>query len=340
MSTTEIKAKQSLSDSQLEQSRNLNRTMWAIRNQHADPLDFDDPDAVRSAIRAAYDDGFTDAAKAGGWTKASAVIASWCEGAKFALRAIAKHDLCFLTEKMRGVGIKLATDACATERERLTAGVTPDGPDADNLVALHAEIFRLRAELQGPEGFETWKDAAVAERVLRIEAERKLSQRKEAQDDTVPQQVIPAWRAVPSQEHPVEKRMREEFEALYGDMSGAMLAVNRYCGVVERFRRDFNSDLSDRVTIADLEVAQKELLDNLRAEARWLFGMDAANGQRLDFVVSAATTWYPGRARNGNGRGILCFDHKGRRAESEGMTMAEAIDAAIRMVASSAKQKQ
>jgi hypothetical protein len=314
--------------------------MWAIRNQHADPLDFDDPEAIRAAIRAAYDDGFTDAANAGVWTKASALVASWCEGAKFALRAIAKHELCFLSQKMLEVGVKLATDACVAERERLTDGVRPEGGDADDVVALHSEIYRLRAELDGPDGFATWKDAAVAERVRRVEAERKFGERPDAPSTNASLTSVPAWRAVGPQEHPVEKQMREEFESRYGDMSGVMMAVNRYSGVVERFRSAFNSDLPDRVTNADLEAAEKEMLANVRAEARWLFGMDEANGKRLDFVVDATTTWYPGRARDGSGRGILCFEHKGRRAESEGMTMVEAIDAAMRIVADSAKQKQ
>jgi hypothetical protein len=119
-----------------------------------------------------------------------------------------------------------------------------------------------------------------------------------------------------------------------------MMAVNRYCGVVERFRSGRNQELPDRVTNADLEGAEKELLANVRAEAQWLFGMNEANGKRLDFVVDRATTWYPGRARNGSGRGILCFQHMGRRAESEGATMAEAIDAAIRVVAAEAGQER
>ncbi len=33
--------------------------------------------------------------------------------------------------------------------------------DLDDLVALHAEVFKLREEIKGPEGFDTWKDAAI-----------------------------------------------------------------------------------------------------------------------------------------------------------------------------------
>lgn len=32
-----------------------------------------------------------------------------------------------------------------------------------------AELFRLREEVKGPEGFATWKDAAISEKVKRIE---------------------------------------------------------------------------------------------------------------------------------------------------------------------------
>ena len=41
--------------------------------------------------------------------------------------------------------------------------------------ALWAEIHRLRAELAGPDGFVTWKDAAIAERRRRVEFERSAS---------------------------------------------------------------------------------------------------------------------------------------------------------------------
>lgn len=43
-------------------------------------------------------------------------------------------------------------------------------------VALWAEIHRLRAEVQGPDGFDSWKDAATAERVRRIDAEEKMKE--------------------------------------------------------------------------------------------------------------------------------------------------------------------
>lgn len=47
-------------------------------------------------------------------------------------------------------------------------GITGDVSDP---VLLWAEIHRLRAEAKGPDGFATWRDAAVAERVRRVKAE-------------------------------------------------------------------------------------------------------------------------------------------------------------------------
>ena len=44
----------------------------------------------------------------------------------------------------------------------------------DNPILLWAEIHDLRAKLKGPDDFETWRDAAISERLRRVEAERKL----------------------------------------------------------------------------------------------------------------------------------------------------------------------
>lgn len=41
---------------------------------------------------------------------------------------------------------------------------------------IYAELYRLREEIKGPAGFETWKDAALEERKTRIELQRSISQ--------------------------------------------------------------------------------------------------------------------------------------------------------------------
>lgn len=63
--------------------------------------------------------------------------------------------------------------AAADEPETSNAARN-DPPLSDDPVELHAEIFRLRAQLEGPTGHKTWKDAAISERQLRVEAENKL----------------------------------------------------------------------------------------------------------------------------------------------------------------------
>lgn len=49
-------------------------------------------------------------------------------------------------------------------------------PNEQDPALLWAEIHRLRAELQGPEGYSSWKDAAVAERRRRVELQHKLAE--------------------------------------------------------------------------------------------------------------------------------------------------------------------
>ncbi len=54
--------------------------------------------------------------------------------------------------------------------ERLTAIIAKDG-----YAELWAECYTLRCEIKGPDGFETWKDAAVHERreMFKVKAEAK-----------------------------------------------------------------------------------------------------------------------------------------------------------------------
>lgn len=41
-------------------------------------------------------------------------------------------------------------------------------------ISLHEENFKLKSDIAGPEGFATWRDAAVDERLKRIEANKKF----------------------------------------------------------------------------------------------------------------------------------------------------------------------
>ena len=41
-------------------------------------------------------------------------------------------------------------------------------------VDMWAEIYRLREAVKGPEGYDSWQDAATAERCRRVKAEKEL----------------------------------------------------------------------------------------------------------------------------------------------------------------------
>jgi hypothetical protein len=49
----------------------------------------------------------------------------------------------------------------------------------DEVKRLQAEIERLEAEISGPDGFATWKDAAVHERVTRIKQAQEIEALKD-----------------------------------------------------------------------------------------------------------------------------------------------------------------
>ena len=51
-----------------------------------------------------------------------------------------------------------------------TEGLGPLLDSEENPARLWAEIHRLRAAVKGPQGYETWQDAAITERVRRVRA--------------------------------------------------------------------------------------------------------------------------------------------------------------------------
>jgi hypothetical protein len=57
-------------------------------------------------------------------------------------------------------------------------GINPN--ESDPLV-LWAEIARLRAATWGPHGYSSWQEAATAERIRRVEAERALAEMKKGE---------------------------------------------------------------------------------------------------------------------------------------------------------------
>lgn len=53
-------------------------------------------------------------------------------------------------------------------------GLGPLLDSEEDPARLWAEIHRLRAAVQGPDGYATWQQAAVAERVRRVKAEARI----------------------------------------------------------------------------------------------------------------------------------------------------------------------
>lgn len=51
-----------------------------------------------------------------------------------------------------------------------------------NPFTLWAEIHRLRAEFEGPHGYDSWKSAAVAERLKRVELQKRLDDLEKSGD--------------------------------------------------------------------------------------------------------------------------------------------------------------
>jgi hypothetical protein len=109
---------------------------------------------AQKEIRAAL--ATTEATDAIAPTEGATNIDAWAEGAKFALRAIAKHDLCFLTDSMKLSAVNLATNACVEEKARLSAlsAPSPEAPTTDAIakqdpVALyaHENLCTIKNEL-------------------------------------------------------------------------------------------------------------------------------------------------------------------------------------------------
>ncbi|WP_236526080.1 hypothetical protein, partial [Escherichia coli] len=44
------------------------------------------------------------------------------------------------------------------------------------MAEVYAELYRLREEVKGPDGFNTWRDAAIAEKKARVELEKQINQ--------------------------------------------------------------------------------------------------------------------------------------------------------------------
>lgn len=63
----------------------------------------------------------------------------------------------------------------------MTSMATELDPNESDAIVLWTEIARLRSAIRGPDGYASWQDAAVAERVRRVRAEAALSAQAEPQ---------------------------------------------------------------------------------------------------------------------------------------------------------------
>lgn len=63
-------------------------------------------------------------------------------------------------------------DTGSAEADRIIGRLMSADPDFDDCTAAAAFIRRIVAEHKGPEGFATWREAAIAERVRRVKAEQ------------------------------------------------------------------------------------------------------------------------------------------------------------------------
>lgn len=67
-----------------------------------------------------------------------------------------------------------------TEAERVLSGLKSHTPGFDAVADAAALIYRFVSEHRGPDGFATWKEAAVAERVRRVKAEARAAHQPDA----------------------------------------------------------------------------------------------------------------------------------------------------------------
>lgn len=100
-------------------------------------------------------------------------------------------------------------------------------PDEDDAVTLWAEIHRLRAAVQGPDGYATWQEAATAERVRRVAAEKALAATQ------APAPAHGRWINADD----VDRLVRELDVALNGDMAAPQAKLCDLVAEVQRTRR-------------------------------------------------------------------------------------------------------
>ena len=127
------------------------------------------------------------------------------------------------------------------EADRLIGRLTSADPDFDDCTDAAVLIRQLVAEHRGPDGYATWKDAAVAERQKRVAAERPAG----AQE---PMAIPDGWVLVKRERiEEIRQHARTEF-------------VNSYLG----------RNLYDERSLMQNERIGEEALDNIRGVLSWI----------------------------------------------------------------------
>lgn len=75
--------------------------------------------------------------------------------------------------ELEGDAFDAAVDARMADAD-IPAYNTPQEPEVKADAEIYAELYRLRAEIKGPDGFDTWKDAAISEKKARIACEKRI----------------------------------------------------------------------------------------------------------------------------------------------------------------------
>lgn len=105
-------------------------------------------------------------------------------------KRVCERDDCWLHEKCFGHCATSQSKVTEVQsRPQITEAVFEFRPGRvmheESAADLWAEIHRLRAAVKGPDGYDSWQDAAVAERIRRVKAEQSLAARVALTDERI-----------------------------------------------------------------------------------------------------------------------------------------------------------
>jgi hypothetical protein len=164
---------------------------------------------------------------------------------------------------------------------------TLDPNESDPLV-LWAEIARLQAAVKGPDGYASWQDAATAERLRRVEAERRLTEPQPAQPDDQPTKGTAPDRARRRREAigmAVETAIQFGFHDTNKPPPEHWLLPHWFFGRELAFRAPPSGEKSRASLLAELYRIANECTPPEEGATTWHFD----HGQMAQFVEAVAT---------------------------------------------------